>query len=751
VGEAVLLLVVAGVGAAAVVALRASETARWRRELVAYAVRFPRGVEPDQLVAFLAGLASLAPSRYQRPVAAHALMLELTADSRGIRHHLLVPRRFADTVAAQLRAALPQIRLEVDEHHAAPVPRVAVELGLTTSRRSLRHQPAEAIAAALLSSLYPLAENQTVTVQWVIAPEGPAAPVPDPRHRQARWWELTPDVTAEVRGSESLRALRVKHSWPLFGVAVRVGTSAASDRAAWQLLGRVTAALRTTNAAGVRWRHRWLPGAWVRRHVATRTLPLLHYPAVLNAAELAAVIGVPLGSTALPGLSLGGARHLPPPAELPPSGRVLARSTYPGAGERPLALTARAALRHCYVLGPSGVGKSTLLANGILQDIDAGYGVVLIEGHADLYQAVVERLPEHRLGDVVLLDAADAERPVGLNVLAGAEAAPELAADEVLATIRSLYRAFWGPRTDDILRSALVTLARHLGMTLAEVPLVLTHDAFRRRLVGGLDDPHLQGFWAWYEALSPSERAAAIGPVMNKLRAFLGRRLVRHIVGQADSPFSFERALAHGQVVLVNLPRGVIGDDASALLGSLMLAKLWRAVQRRAALPPERRRPTFVYVDEVQDYLHLGTDLGTALVQARKLALGLTLAHQHRDQLPDAVAAALLANCASLVSFRLAAADARVMARELAPLVEAADLQGLGTYEAVLRLATDDGVAAPATGRTVPLPLPTGLAAVARQRSRQHYGRDASDVEAALRTRWSGPDGRGPVGRRRAA
>jgi len=750
VAEAVLLLALAVVAMAAILALRASETGRWRRELVAFRLRFPRGLDADQLVAFLAGLASLAPSRYQRPVAAHALVFEITADARGIRHHLLIPRRFEGTVAAQLRAAVPHVRLEVDEAHSAPAPRVAAELGLTTSRRSLRHQPAEVISAGVLASLYPLAEGQAVTVQWLVAPEGSPAPVPDPARHQAHWWELTENVTAEVRGGEGLRALRAKRAWPLFGVAVRIGATAASDWAAWQLLGRVTAALRTTNAPGVRWRHRWLPVGWVTKHLAARTLPLLHYPAVLNAAELAAVIGVPLGAHALPGLAFGGAKQLPPPAELPTRGRVLALSDYPGAERRPLALSRRGALRHLHVIGPSGVGKSTLLAGSIVQDIDAGYGVVVIDGQGDLTDVVLDRIPERRVGDVVLLNGGDAERPVGFNPLSGAGEAAELVADETLGIFRTLYRAWWGPRTDDILRAALLTLALHPGMSLAEVPLLLLRADFRRRLTAGLDDDLLAGFWAWYESLSPAARAEAIGPVMNKLRSFLGRRLVRHVVGQADSTFSLERALAHGQIVLVNLPRGLMGDDASMLLGSLVVAKLLRLIQRRAALPPERRRPVFAYLDEFQDFLALPVNLGSTLVHARKLGLGLSLAHQHRDQLPSDMWAAVIANCASRVVFRMGADDARVLARELAPDVDAADLQGLPTYGAVLRLATDNGVAPPATGTTLALPPATGLAAVVRDRSRQHYGRDAATVEAALRQRWAAPDGRGPVGRRAA-
>lgn len=320
--------------------------------------------------------------------------------------------------------------------------------------------------------------------------------------------------------------------------------------------------------------------------------------------------------------------------------------------------------------------------------------------------------------------------------------------DQVVSIFHDLYRESWGPRTDDILRAALLTLVGVPGMTLAEVPLLLTDPGFRSPLVGRLNDPVALGpFWGWYEALSDGERTAAIGPVMNKLRTFLLRRRLRNILGQAEPRFDFDQALADRSIVLVPLTKGLLGEEAAALLGSLVVTRLWQAIQARAGLPVEARPVTFAYIDEFQDYLHLPAGVESMLAQARSLGLGLTLAHQHLGQLPTAVREAVLANARSRVIFQVAAADANSLARELAPDVKSSDLQGLGRFEVVARLSSGGQVTAPVTGSTQPAPAPTGQAGAARLRSRERYGISRDEVEAAIHERHSGRPGRRPFGR----
>jgi len=199
---------------------------------------------------------------------------------------------------------------------------------------------------------------------------------------------------------------------------------------------------------------------------------------------LGALAAFPVGKTSLPGLRLAGCRQLAPSSDIPAGGRVLGQATFPGS-ERALALSVTDSLRHLHVIGPTGVGKSTLLTGLIAQDMAAGRGVAVIDPKGDLARDVLDQVPASRVGDVIILDPADEERPVGLNLLAGTAESRELVVDQVVGIFHSLYSAFWGPRTDDILWAALLTLVGVPGMTLAEVPLLLSDPGFRRRLVAG--------------------------------------------------------------------------------------------------------------------------------------------------------------------------------------------------------------------------------------------------------------------------
>ena len=753
-----LLMVIIGLDIAGGGSLAGFAIVRWRRgvrwtaDLETYELRFPRGLDADDVTAFFRGVAGIVPARWERSIAVRAVALEVSATAAGIRHYLLVPRPQAGTVLAALRAALPGVTSTPDTTYVSFGAVRAASLGLTDRRRLLAVDRSTEVSRAILASLQPLRDGERIVRQWIIRPTGPAPAVPVSSSRQGNRPFIERVLAAMTTGreldGENLRAARAKAAGPLFGAVGRVGTVASDAGRARQLLAQVLAAHHAANAPGVHLYRRHLPDGPVASALRDRRLPAAVYPCSLSAVELAAVAAFPLGDVSLPGLQLAGTRQLAPSADIPRTGRIVATATFPGS-ERPLALSVPDSLRHLHVLGPTGVGKSTLLVGLIAQDMAAGRGVVVLDPKGDLVADVLDRVPTHRTHDVIVLDPTDEERPVGLNLLAGAGNAPELVADQVVAIFHQMYRAFWGPRTDDIMRAALLTLAQAPGMTLCEVPLLLTDPAFRRRLVGRLDDPlGLGPFWGWYESLSDGERTQAIGPVLNKLRPFLMRRRLRNVLGQASPRLDFGHVLAERRILLVPLTKGLLGEEAAALVGSLVVARLWQAVQRRAGLPGEQRHPTFAFVDEFQDYLHLPTDIADVLAQARGLGLGLTLAHQHLGQLPDKLEAAILANARSRVIFQVSADDGRTLARELTPHLQASDLQGLDAHHVVLTLSAGARVAPPVTAVTSLPPAATGQAGLARQYSRERYGADRAEVEAAIKERHFGRPPGGSVGRR---
>ena len=506
-------------------------------------------------------------------------------------------------------------------------------------------------------------------------------------------------------------------------------------RRARMLLREAEVAWHGSRAPGVQLRRRLVSEARVARKMIQREAPLTAWPTTFNAQELSGLVGWPIDTLAMPGLTLGGSRQVAASPLIPTTGTVIGDSTYPGDG-RPLAIGNQGRLRHVEILGPTGTGKSTLLVNMAIQDLQAGRGIAVIDVKGDLVQAISERMPPERRSDVIILDPADVA-PVGLNPLQSFDDDhAEVAVENLVGMLKSLYSNSWGPRLDDVLRASLSTLSKFDDTTLCEVPLILTDASYRRRLVGRLDDPvGLESFWGWYESISEAERQAAVGPVLNKIRAYTMRNRVRSIVGQSKPKLNMRDVMKDGKVLLVSLASGLLGEGPAQLLGALVVAEIWNATLARASQPSDSRRVFVTYLDEWQNLLHLPTPMATVLAEARGMGLGLVLAHQHLGQLPRDVQHAVLANARSKILFQLPAGDAHVIARELGGVLTSDDLQGLGAYEVAAQLFAAGTTQPVATAKTRPLDPPSSSADEIRELSRQTYGMPRQEVDRQLRER----------------
>jgi hypothetical protein len=691
--EALVYAVVAGL---LLIGTRLIRQHRLRRQVVTYRLTFPRGVSSDQVLAVLRHLGGFADSPLRLLLGSPALCLEARAE-HGMLHHLLyIPAAWDRGVTARLRAAIPGIGLEATE---APEP-VAVGLELrTTSRAPLRTDTASELSTGILAAL--ASATGSAVVQWTVTP-----------------------VTAR-QPAELTAADRAKYVEPLFLASGRVGSTEPAD------LGRLAAALRAANRPEASLRQRPVPRAVVARHINHAAPPSFVGPSLVNAAELVGLLGVPLGSPVVDGLTLTGARLLPASPALPRRGRVLGDAT---GTDRPIAQDTESALRQTWISGPTGTGKSSLMVGMAVSDIRAGRGLVLLDPKGtDLADAVLARVPPERADDVVLLDPTD-DAPAGLNVLAGGRHAPELVADRVTSMFRRLYRQSWGPRTQDVLYHSLVTLVRRPDATLAELPTLLTNPQYRAAALRGLDDPVALGpFWQQFESLSDAERAQWIGPTLNKVRSILGRPSIRAVVGQVDG-LDLANVIRTRKILICRLPKGLLGDG-TALVGSLVMTALWSAVQGRAALPESQRPVVCCYLDEWQDFLHVPISLPDMVSQARSWGLALCLANQAAAQLTGEALAAVRANARTKLAFQMAAEDARLFSREFHPHVEAADLQALPSFTAYLQTTVDNTVQPVASLTTRPAPTPTADAATLRAASRARYGRPRAEVEAAIRAR----------------
>jgi len=715
---------------------------------VRYEIRFPGDLDPEQVEAFLATLGGMPMGRHIHR-GESTVAFELLARPNSIRHYLRVPEGQATFVVAQLRAHLPRIRVSPTEERMPAVVR-ATELRLTDRARTLRSDPPGSVAAALIAATQPLASGEAVVVEWVIAPnvtgpvsaDGAAIIATGGLWRHLTSGGNTPDAEVLQSAREKLRA-------PLFRAVGRVGVTAGSKERLGHLLWRVLGVMHSLRQPGVTLKERALPDHVAAQRLAQASSPILSYPCRLNSRELAGLIAWPIDGPQIPGLALGGSRELMPDPAIPRFGRVIGEATFPGA-ERPIAISERDSTHHVVLTGPTGSGKSNLLASLILGDIQAGRGVVVVDPKADLVETILDRTPLEQADRVVVLDPADDERPVGLNLLHGADKAPELVVDSVLAIFHRMYASFWGVRIQDVHHSSLLTLAAEPGLTLTELPTLLVNPAFRRRLVAKLDDPiGIQPFWAWYDSLKEGARAQAFGPVLSRLRPLLLRRRVRDVIGQAEPTFTMAEVLAEPKVLLVSLAEGLIGPEAASLIGSLVVANLWHAIQARAAIPQHERRPVHVFLDEFQTYTATPTDLADVMARSRGYGISLHLAHQHLGQLPPELRQAVAANARSRIAFQSAVDDAQVLARQLGGDLTPTDLQGLEAYHVYASLFVDGRVRPPVSARTLPVPPPLGTAQEIRRRSRLHYGRDRSEVEAAIQRRQQIATDDGPVGRAR--
>jgi hypothetical protein len=526
-------------------------------------------------------------------------------------------------------------------------------------------------------------------------------------------------------------ALRSKYAGPVLLARVVVAVAAGSEGRGVNLLTRVVAVLRARTG---------LRGQPVVRYGRSGRVQRFMERAPLSGgsrfspAELTGMVGWPIDAPRVPGLVLGVAPQLMPSPQIPrKGGRVLAHSTWPGMEGRALAQLLVGALSHMVVAGPSGVGKSALLASAVGQDIAAGRGCLVLDGKGDLAAEILRLVPERRLGDVIVLDPARPGPVPGLRVFEGGD--PELAGDLVLGMFRSIFIDSWGVRSDKWLRAALVTLAHDRTATLADLPFLFASDSFRRRLTGRLHDPLLKATWAQFEALTPEGRAQQLGSPLGKVNELVGRRVVRSVLAQSEPKWDMREVLRRGQVVIVSLSPGVIGSPASRLLAALVIHELFQAVQARTHVPAEKRRPFFVYVDEPRVFTDIPMPLDSLFELARGLGVGLTLSAQSISQLPADLARAALTNAATLVAFRQNHDDARLLAREL-PGVTPEELQALGRFEIAARIGLGPGdVSAPVTGRTLAPPEPLSDPETVRRESAARYGHDPSEVDAALLTR----------------
>ncbi|MFH1744940.1 MAG: type IV secretion system DNA-binding domain-containing protein [bacterium] len=388
--------------------------------------------------------------------------------------------------------------------------------------------------------------------------------------------------------------------------------------------------------------------------------------------------------------------------------------------------------RHMYLIGKTGMGKSTILENMIVEDIRAGHGVAVVDPHGDLSEKVIEYIPSDRIKDVVYFNPADMEYPIAFNVVEQVEPhLRHLVASGLIGVFQKLWADSWGPRLEYILRNSILAVLEYPGSTLLAITRMLSDKTFRKKVIEKIHDPVVKSFWVnEFAGYNDKFAAEAVSPIQNKVGQFLSSSLIRNIIGQTKSTIDMRKIMDEGKILILNLSKGRIGEDNSALLGAMVITKIQLAAMSRVNVPENERKDFYLYVDEFQNFAT--ESFANILSEARKYRLNITLAHQYIEQLSEEVQSAVFGNVGTLIVFRVGAADAEVLMPEFAPIFTDEDIVNLPKYEIYLKLMIDGIASQPFSARGL-RPLneeeKTGNTEEAINTSRERYAKNKKEVE----------------------
>lgn len=661
---------------------------------------------------------------------------EIASGNYGIHFLVCVQSTYRQFVENQIYAQYPDAQITTVGDYAsswsASSSLEIVELTLSKPYGELRTYPTFDVdpIAALTASLAVSEPNLEVYFQILLRP------LNNDWHEKAK--VLNPDT--------------IKVNKAGFNVILRIAVKSGKDKAANTQMSQLTAALAQFKTAQGNalvtlkkeesgWLQKLILGvrqfdklpAWKKFQL--RALPE-EIAAVFSTSELASIYHFPHISVETPNIAWSQSKKLEFPLNLPTpqESRVLAETDYRGIRQK-FGIKAVDRLRHMYIIGKTGVGKSTFMEQIIMADIYDGQGVGVIDPHGELIEGILHKIPKERLKDVVLFDPGDSEYPVGLNIIESDNRDDKsLIADGIVSVFKKEFANSWGPRLEYILTNAILTLLHCQNISLLVLPRLLTDSNYRKFLLKQVKDPILLKFWLEeYErvAADPRRLQEEISSILNKVGRFTTNPLVRNIIGQVSTTLSFDEIIDNRKIFLVNLAQGKIGQENMALLGGMLVTKLYSTVTRRIKKAAHERVPFYLFIDEFQNFSN--STFEKILSEARKFGLGLTIAHQFIDQIDEGVRNAVFGNVGTLVNFAVGPRDADFLVKEFTPFLSASDLINLGKHEMAIKLSIDVAQSKPFTAKSFLAPFPqTEMYSEVVEYSRSTYAKPRDVVEQKL-------------------
>jgi hypothetical protein len=460
---------------------------------------------------------------------------------------------------------------------------------------------------------------------------------------------------------------------------------------------------------------------------------------ILNISEIASIFHLPHETVTTPSIVWSGSKKGEPPSNLPMNDNtpaeeltVLGETNFRNSFKL-FGIKKDDRRRHIYIVGKSGTGKSTLIENMALDDMTEGRGLIVVDPHGELADKILACIPDERVNDVIVFDPADRAYPIAFNLLESVEDDFKgMVASGFVGIFKKIFGDSWGPRLEHILRNTVLALLDFPESTMLDIPKMLTDSRFRDRVVEKVKDPVIKDFWVnEFASYDARFRTEAVSPILNKVGQFLATSTIRNIVGQPHTKINIREIMDQQKIMIVNLSRGKIGEDNSALLGAMVITKIQLAAMSRADVTIDKRPDCYLYVDEFQNF---ATDsFAVILSEARKYNLCLTIANQYIEQMPEEVRSAVFGNAGSIISFRVGGTDAQFLVKEFEPVFEANDLVNLDKYQIYIKLLIN-GISSPAfSARTLPpADKITGNGEAVVNQSRKRNSTDRAIVEEQI-------------------
>lgn len=461
---------------------------------------------------------------------------------------------------------------------------------------------------------------------------------------------------------------------------------------------------------------------------------------ILNLSELTSLYHFPLSHMESPYIKWVRSKEAAPPSEIPDKGPIfLGEAVYRGERERVCMASRDDRRRHFYVIGQTGVGKTSLLREKIRQDIENGEGVGVVDPHGDLIEDTLANIPKERIDDVVLFEPFDRERPCGLNMLEwDTPEQRDFAMSEMVMIFNQLFDpSIVGPMFEYYMRNAMAALMADKDDpgTIAEIPRIFSDDEFMEEKLKKVSDHMVRNFWLreWKQTTGQT-RSDMLGYVVSKIGRFVTDEMMRNIIGQQRSGFDMDKIMNERKIFLANLSKGRTGELNSHLLGMILVSKMQLAALKRAQIPEDERKDFYLYVDEFQNFTT--ESIATILSEARKYKLNLIIAHQYIPQLREEIKDAVMGNVGSIASYRVGVDDAEFLEKQFSPEFSKFDLGNIDNYQYILRMMVNNQVTSPfKVAAPKPEPGNENIVEAVRKTAKMKYGKPREIVEAEIKER----------------